>query len=77
MGVEHRGDIARQLLEGGLEPATPVAVVEQAWTNQQRTTRSTLAELGHLDVRPPAIIVVGGVASLDLRSMGILDVAVL
>jgi hypothetical protein len=30
-----------------------------------------------MDVRPPAIIVVGGVAALDLRSAGILDVAVL
>jgi uroporphyrin-III C-methyltransferase len=77
MGVEHRGDIARQLIEGGLDPATAVAVVEQAWTNQQRTTRGTLAGLGPMDVRPPAIIVVGGVAALDLRSAGILDVAVL
>jgi uroporphyrin-III C-methyltransferase len=77
MGVEHRGDIARELIEGGLEPTTPVAVVEQAWTNQQRTTRGTLSGLGLFDVRPPAIIVVGGVAALDLRSIGILDVALL
>jgi len=28
-------------------------------------------------VRPPAVIVVGGVAALDLRSMGILDVALI
>jgi uroporphyrin-III C-methyltransferase len=77
MGIEHRGDIARQLEEGGLDSTTPVAVVEQAWTNQQRTTRGTLADLARFDVRPPAVIVVGGVAALDLRSMGILDVALI
>jgi uroporphyrin-III C-methyltransferase len=77
MGIEHRGDIARQLEEGGLDATTPVAVVEQAWTHQQRTTRGTLADLASFDVRPPAVIVVGGVAALDLRSMGILNVALI
>ena len=39
MGVEHRGRIAVELIEGGLDATTPVAVIEQAWTGQQRTTR--------------------------------------
>jgi len=77
MGVEHRATISQQLLEGGLRPTTPVAVVEQAWTGQQRTTRGHLSDLGSFDVRPPAVIVVGEVAALDLRSLGILDVALL
>jgi uroporphyrin-III C-methyltransferase len=77
MGVEHRGVIADQLMEGGLVPATPVAVVEQAWTGQQRTTRGLLSELASFDVRPPAIIVVGGVAHLDLRSLQLFDVALI
>jgi uroporphyrin-III C-methyltransferase len=77
MGVEHRATIAHQLLEGGLRPTTPVAVVEQAWTGQQRTTRGQLSDLGTFDVRPPAVIVVGEVAVLDLRSLGIFDVALL
>ena len=42
MGIEHRRVIAKQLIEGGLEPTTPVAVVEGAWTNQQRTTRADI-----------------------------------
>jgi uroporphyrin-III C-methyltransferase len=75
MGVEHRGVIASELIEGGLAPTTPVAVVEQAWGSQQRTTRASLSELGDLEVRAPAVIVVGGVAALDLRSLGVLDVA--
>jgi uroporphyrin-III C-methyltransferase len=75
MGVERRGAIAEQLLEGGLAPDTPVAVVERAWTGRQRTSRARLADLGELAVRAPAVIVVGGVAAFDLRSLGVLDVA--
>ncbi|MHB8379476.1 MAG: uroporphyrinogen-III C-methyltransferase [Acidimicrobiales bacterium] len=77
MGVEYRTTIARQLIEGGLSGRTPVAVVEQAWTGQQRTTRGALEELANFDVRPPAIIVVGGVASFDLRSPHLVDVALI
>ncbi|HEV3187268.1 MAG TPA: uroporphyrinogen-III C-methyltransferase, partial [Acidimicrobiales bacterium] len=77
MGVENRRVIAEQLIEGGLSARTPVAVVEQAWTGQQRTTRGALEELANFDVRPPAIIVVGGVASFDLRSLHLFDVALL
>lgn len=70
MGVERRVAIAAQLQAGGLAAATPVAVVERAWTSQQRTTRGRLDELGGFDVRPPAVIVVGDVASLDVRGLG-------
>src|ERR1700677_735999 len=77
MGVEHRGVIAAQLIEGGLDDDTPVAVIEQAWTEQQRTTRGSLRELANFEVRPTAIIVVGGVAAMDLRSLGLFDVALL
>jgi uroporphyrin-III C-methyltransferase len=77
MGVEHRARIATELIEGGLEPTVPVAVIEQAWSGQQRTSRGLLEELGDFDVHPPAIIVVGGVAHLDLRSLELFDVALL
>lgn len=77
MGIERREEIAAQLMEGGLAPSTPVAVVEQAWTDQQRTTRGSLSELGTFGVRAPAIIVVGGVATFDLRSFARIDVALL
>jgi uroporphyrin-III C-methyltransferase len=74
MGIEHRRAIASELIEGGLESTTPVAVVEGAWTNQQRTTRAQLSDLGRLDVRSPAVIVVGNVSSFDLRSLNVRDV---
>ncbi len=77
MGVAQRDSIARSLIEGGLQRTTPTAVVEQAWSGQQRTTRGALEDLAAFDVRPPAIIVVGAVAALDLRGLARLDVALL
>ena len=71
MGVARRGAIARELLEGGLDPATPVAVVERASTSEQRVQRATIQELGALRVASPAIIVIGAVAALDLVSGGV------
>ena len=69
MGVARRGDIASQLIEGGLAPETAVAVIESAWTSRQWVTRATLDELGSLDVSSPAIIVVGPTAALSLRDL--------
>jgi siroheme synthase len=68
MGVEHRALIEEQLVRGGLAQSTPVAVIERAWTQRQRTTRATLGELGALDVAAPAVMVIGAVAALDVRT---------
>ena len=69
MGIARREWIAAQLMAGGLAATTPVAVVESAWTARQWVTRSNLGELGSLDVRSPAIIVVGLTAALSLREI--------
>jgi uroporphyrin-III C-methyltransferase len=76
MGVARRATIAQQLIQGGLSPATPVAVIENAWTERQRVVRAPMGELGLLDVSSPAIIVVGPTAALSLREPAN-DVAVL
>ena len=62
------------LIEAGRSPATPAAIVQWAWTSEQRTVAGTLADLSTLasasSVGPPATLVVGGVADLagsDLR----------
>ena len=70
MGVERRATIAAQLLEGGLAASTPVAVVERAYTKGQRVRRGSLDELGGMDVRPPAVLVIGAVARLDVGALG-------
>jgi uroporphyrinogen III methyltransferase/synthase len=66
MGVTHRAEIARRLLTAGLDPATPVAAVAWGTRPSQRSTRTTLAGLGQVDLEPPATIVIGQVAGLDL-----------
>jgi uroporphyrin-III C-methyltransferase len=68
MGVAERAEIARRLIAGGRAPDTPVAVVERAGTAAQRVCRGRLADLGDLAVVPPATIVIGPVAALDLAA---------
>ena len=66
MGVARRAAIAAELIEGGLDPATPVAVVERASTPEERVQRATVGELSAMTVAAPAVIVIGAVAALDL-----------
>jgi siroheme synthase len=68
MGVTERSSIASELKAGGLAADTPVAAVRSATTGEESTQRCRLDELGTLDVRSPAVIVIGPVAAFDLRS---------
>src|SRR5207248_8028981 len=54
MGVATRGAIAERLMAGGLAPSTPVTAVRWGTRPDQRTVRTTLAELGNADVESPA-----------------------
>jgi uroporphyrinogen III methyltransferase/synthase len=66
MGAGKIGDIAQRLLDGGLDPATPVAAVRNGTRPDQQTVRATLATIKDAGVRAPSAIVVGEVAALDL-----------
>ena len=66
MGVAVRAAIAERLQAGGLAGDTPVTAVQWGTRPDQRTVRTTLAELGEADVASPSVIVVGAVAGLDL-----------
>jgi uroporphyrin-III C-methyltransferase len=66
MGVERRMEIARLLLQGNVDPATPVAVIEQGSRAGQRIT---ITDLSNIEkdcrlVKPPAVIVIGKTVSL-------------
>jgi uroporphyrin-III C-methyltransferase len=67
MGVATAGAIADKLMADGLDPAIPVAVIENATRPEMRVLRSPLAGLAALvsdhKVKSPAIIVVGYVAA--------------
>jgi uroporphyrin-III C-methyltransferase len=75
MGVTERAHIAQQLMLGGLSPLTPVAAISNATRADQIETRCTLAELGIRQVLAPAVLVIGAVAAMDVRSV-VADAAV-
>ncbi len=68
MGGVHAALLGRRLIEAGRHPETPVLVVESGTTAAQRSTRTTLAQLGATPIASPATIVVGDVAALSLAS---------
>jgi len=72
MGVTNLGAICAGLVERGLAPDTPAAVVANATTPDQQVVRGTVATLPDLaaqaGIRPPALTVIGAVVGLDLAS---------
>ncbi len=64
MGVSTRAAIADELVAGGRDPGTPVAVIERGTGPAERVVRTTLGQLGSVEVDAPAVIVVGPVAAL-------------
>ncbi|MGB4195872.1 MAG: uroporphyrinogen-III C-methyltransferase [Methanoculleus sp.] len=68
MGVKNLPKIAAALTAHGKDPATPVAVIERGLRPDQRVTVGTLADIADkaraAGVRPPAVIVIGGVVEL-------------
>ena len=66
MGVSQRATIAAELIAGGLDPTTPVAAVQSATTDGQVTARCRVDELADTPVSSPAVLVIGGVAALEL-----------
>ncbi len=79
MGVAAAPRIAAELTQAGLDPATPLAIVENATLPQQRTLYGTLAELPALisenRVEGPAVILIGAVAALPLTQSAPAEVA--
>ena len=68
MGIGQLEQISRDLIKGGMKKTTKVAIVESGTTDRQRVVTGTLAGVARLaaknNVRPPAIVVIGKVASL-------------
>jgi len=69
MGASRIGGIAEKLIEQGMRPALPCALVQDATTPMQRHLVSTLARVGNEakehGIGSPCIIIVGEVASLS------------
>lgn len=67
MGVERRSEIARSLIDGQVDPETPVAIIEQGSRAEQRTTITSLKDIAQkgAGIKPPAVIVIGKVVTLQ------------
>lgn len=70
MGVQNLPAIADTLLQAGLDAGTPAAVIADGTTAAQTTLRGVLGSIGAeaelAAITPPAIVVVGAVAGLNL-----------
>jgi uroporphyrinogen III methyltransferase/synthase len=68
MGIERLATISDKLQAEGKPPDTPAAVVSSATFPRQRVVRTTLEKIADAvataDIRPPAILVVGGTVPL-------------
>ncbi|GLV58988.1 uroporphyrin-III C-methyltransferase [Dictyobacter sp. S3.2.2.5] len=68
MGVKALPDVTRQLIEGGLDPTTPAAVIQEGTTPQQRTVTGTAADIAQraaeAQLDSPALTIIGSVVSV-------------
>jgi uroporphyrin-III C-methyltransferase len=74
MGMANLPVIATKLLEGGLAPSTPAAVIVAATTPRERIVVATLAtiadEAAAAGLASPALIVVGGIVAMRAALAG-------
>ena len=81
MGVKTAPQIAEKLMDDGLTPEVPVAVIENAARDDMRVVRGPLAELPdlveHHQIQSPALIVIGDVTAREDTALSrlILDAA--
>ncbi len=68
MGLRRLPELARRLLDAGRAPDTPAAVISGGNAPHPAAVRGSLSSIAELaaGVRPPAVIVVGEAAGLDL-----------
>lgn len=70
MGMHHLEELASKLMEAGKSPQTPAAIIMEGATRRQRSVRATLGTIAkaamEAGLKPPAVIVIGEVAALEL-----------
>ncbi|MDE1829257.1 MAG: uroporphyrinogen-III C-methyltransferase, partial [Thaumarchaeota archaeon] len=69
MGLSRLEIISKNLISGGLDKKTPVAVIQNGTTSDQRMIKGNLINIAKkvkaAKVRPPSIIIIGKVVSLS------------
>ncbi|MEI8290555.1 MAG: uroporphyrinogen-III C-methyltransferase [Verrucomicrobiota bacterium] len=68
MGTENLADWTKSLITHGMNPETPVAVIQWGTTGRQRSAAGTLATIARLaataNITPPALTIIGDVVNL-------------
>lgn len=69
MAVKNLPAITTALIEAGMDPETPAAMIADGALPSQRVVRASLAKIAAAgsagDIKPPAVCVIGAVASID------------
>ena len=69
MGLSRIGIICKHLIEGGMNKSTPVAVIQEGTTPQQKMITGNVSNISKLvtqrKIRPPSIIIIGKVVNLS------------
>ncbi len=80
MGVKRLPYIVARLIQQGRSPDTPVAIIERGTCPGERVVTGTLADIAvraaALDIRPPAVILIGDVVRLWEHWKGYLPVQI-
>ena len=75
MALERIGPVARALIRHGRPGSSPVSVIADGTMPRQRTIYSTLEEVSRQvadeGVRPPAVVVIGGVVTIGAELAGL------
>ncbi len=79
MGLSRLDAIARGLMEAGKSPGTPAAVLCGGCAPSRQAVRGTLENIGEMvrraEINPPAVIVVGDTAGLNLLAERVLPLS--
>ncbi len=77
MGIASLEQIVAGLCGAGMDASVPAAVVERGFSSSQRSTFTTVgrlpAEVRRLDLRSPAVVVIGDVVSVATSAPGAAD----
>ena len=69
MGLSRIGIICKQLIKGGMNKTTPVAVIQEGTTAHQKIIIGSLSNISKLvtqkKIKPPSIIIIGKVVNLS------------
>ena len=69
MGLSRIGIICKQLIQGGMDKRTPVAVIQEGTTSKHKMITGNVSNISKLvtqkKIKPPSIIIIGKVVNLS------------